>query len=38
MARAITSRNSGLDTPRESRRSLRPQPRDRDGHARRATG
>jgi uncharacterized membrane protein len=24
MARAITSRNSGLDTPRESRRSLRP--------------
>jgi uncharacterized membrane protein len=24
MARSITSRNSGLDTPRESRRSLRP--------------
>lgn len=24
MARAITSRNTGLDTPRESRRSLRP--------------
>ena len=24
MVRAITSRNSGLDTPRESRRSLRP--------------